>query len=136
MNRTRLLMLPELRVQIEPRRFRVADLAVYRDPFPQGRYGTTPAFIIVEIVSPDDRYGRLTNRLEDYRRWGVPHVWLVDPELKRLYEYSDAGLLQSKLIKGATLKGRLGLNQYCSPRRRQGCACLLYSRPHPHAAGG
>jgi Uma2 family endonuclease len=94
MNRTRLLLLPELRVQIEPRRFRVTDLAVYRDPFPQGSYGTTPAFIVVEIVSPDDRYGRLTHRLEDYRRWGVPHVWLVDPELKRLYEYSDAGLLQ------------------------------------------
>src|SRR5580704_15315522 len=59
MNRTRIWLLPELRVQIEPRRFRVADLAVYRDPFPQGRYGTTPAFIVVEIVSPDDRHSRV-----------------------------------------------------------------------------
>jgi len=32
--------------------------------------------------------------LEDYRRWGVRHIWLVDPQLKRLYEYSQAGLLQ------------------------------------------
>lgn len=94
LNRTRLLLLPELRVQIEPRRFRVADLAVYRDPFPQGRYGTTPAFIVIEIVSPDDRHSRLAERMEDYRRWGVPYVWLVDPQLKRLYEYTEAGLLQ------------------------------------------
>lgn len=94
LNRARLFLLPELRVQIGPRRFRVADLAVYRDSAPEGRYATTPAFVVVEVVSPDDRYGRLTHRLEDYRRWGVPHVWLVDPELKRLYEYSEAGLLQ------------------------------------------
>ena len=37
-------------------------------------------FVVVEIISPDDRYGRLTHRLEDYRRWGVPHVWLIDPK--------------------------------------------------------
>jgi Uma2 family endonuclease len=49
---------------------------------------------VVEIFSPDDRYGRLAHRLEDYRGWGVPHVWVVDPDLKRLYEYSEAGLLQ------------------------------------------
>jgi len=92
--RMRLFLLPELRVQIEPRLFRVADLAVYRESLPQGRYATIPAYLAVEIVSPDDRHSELTERLEDYRRWGVPHVWLVDPQLKRLYEYSEAGLLQ------------------------------------------
>jgi len=92
--RFRLLLLPEIRVRVQPRLFRVIDLAVYRDLRPEGRYATTPAFVAIEIVSRDDRYGRLTHRLEDYRRWGVPHVWLVDPELKRLYEYSEAGLLQ------------------------------------------
>jgi len=90
----RLLLLPELRVQIEPRRFRVIDLAVYRGSWPEGRYATTPPFVAIEIVSPDDRYGKLTHRLEDYRRWSVPHVWLVDPQLKRVHEYTEAGLLQ------------------------------------------
>ncbi|HTW65728.1 MAG TPA: Uma2 family endonuclease [Bryobacteraceae bacterium] len=99
LRRGRLLLLPELRLQIESRVFRVADLAVYRDSMPQGRYATKPAFLVVEIVSPDDRHSRLTHRLEDYRRWGVPHVWLVDPELKRLYEYSEAGLLQHAALR-------------------------------------
>ena len=94
LSRFRLILMSELRVQIAPCRFRVVDFAVYRDERPTGRYAVNPAFVVVEIISPDDRYGRLTNRLEDYRRWGVPHVWLVDPELKRLYEYSEAGLLQ------------------------------------------
>lgn len=92
--RVALVPMSELRVQIAPRRFRVIDLAVYRGSRPQGRYATTPAFVAIEIVSPDDRYSELTHRLEDYLHWGVPHVWLVDPELKRLYEYSEAGLLQ------------------------------------------
>ena len=87
-------LLPELRVRIEPRLFRVIDFAVYRDTRPQGRYATEPAFIAIEIVSPDDKYYNLTQRLEDYRRLGVPHVWLIDPWLKRLYEYTEAGLLQ------------------------------------------
>ena len=96
---THLFILPELRVQIEPRLFRVADLAVYLELLPKGRYATSPAFIAIEIVSPDDRRGCLTERLEDYRRWGVKHVWLVDPQLKRLYEYTEAGLLQHASLK-------------------------------------
>jgi Uma2 family endonuclease len=89
-----LTLLTEPRLQIEPDRFRVADFAVLRGARPEGRYATTPVFVAIEIVSPDDRYSELTQRLEDYRRWGVPNVWLVDPELKRLHEYSEAGLLQ------------------------------------------
>jgi Uma2 family endonuclease len=94
MIRFRLVLLPELRMRVEPRRFRVVDLAVYRESRPEGRYATTPAYVAIEIVSPDDRHSELTERLEDYRRWGVPHVWLVDPQLKRVYEYTEAGLLQ------------------------------------------
>jgi Uma2 family endonuclease len=93
LSRVRLILMSELRVRIEPRLFRVIDFAVYRDTRPGGHYATTPAFVAIEIVSPDDRRGRLKERLEDYRRWGVPHVWLVDPQRKRLYEYTEAGLL-------------------------------------------
>jgi Uma2 family endonuclease len=92
--RVRLVMMSELRVRIEPRLFRVVDFAIYLDARPEGRYGTNPAYVAIEIVSPDDRRGRLTERLEDYRRWGVKHVWLVDPQRKRLWEYTEAGLLQ------------------------------------------
>jgi Uma2 family endonuclease len=94
LSRVRLILMSELRVQIEPRLFRVVDFAVYLDARPEGRYGTNPAYIAIEIVSPDDRYNDLTERLEDYRRWGVAHVWLVDPQRKRLWEYTEAGLLQ------------------------------------------
>lgn len=89
-----LTLLTEPRCQIEPDLFRIPDFAVYQGPRPEGRYATTPCYIAIEIVSPDDRYVYLSQRLEDYRRWGVPHVWLVDPQLRKVYEYSEAGLLQ------------------------------------------
>jgi len=94
-----LTLLTEPRLQIESDLYRVADVAVYQGPRPEGRYGTSPPYIAVEIVSPDDRYSDLTERLEDYRRWGVKHVWLVDPQRKRLYEYTEAGLLQHASLK-------------------------------------
>jgi Uma2 family endonuclease len=93
-NRVRLVVMSELRVRIEPQLFRVIDVAVYLDSRPEGRYGTSPAYLAIEIVSPDDRHSELTERLEDYRRWGVPHIWLVDPQLKRVYEYTEAGFVQ------------------------------------------
>ena len=97
--RVRLILMSELRVQIQPGRFRVIDFTVYLDARPEGRYATTPGLVAIEIVSPDDSHSRMTRRLEDYRRWGVPHVWLVDPELKRLYEYSEVGLLQHAALR-------------------------------------
>ncbi|MGA2216138.1 MAG: Uma2 family endonuclease [Bryobacteraceae bacterium] len=97
--RVRLAMMSELRVQIESHLFRVIDVAIYLGALPEGRYGTSPAYVAIEIVSPDDRYNDLTERLEDYRRWGVTHVWLVDPQRKRLWEYTEAGLLQHPSLK-------------------------------------
>jgi Uma2 family endonuclease len=95
----RLTMMSGLRMQLEPRLFRVVDFAIYLGARPEGRYATTPPFVAVEVVSEDDRYTELTQRLEDYRRWGVTHVWLVDPQRKRLWEYTEAGLLQHASLK-------------------------------------
>jgi Uma2 family endonuclease len=91
--RAQVTMLSGLRMQIEPQLFRIVDFALYLGARPEGRYATTPAHVAIEIVSTDDRFTRLVQKLEDYRRWGVTHIWLVDSELKRLYEYTEAGLL-------------------------------------------
>jgi Uma2 family endonuclease len=72
---------------------RMVDFAVFLGARPGSRFAAEPPFVALEVVSPDDLFSPLMRRLEDYRRWGVPHVWLVDPELKRLSEYSEAGLL-------------------------------------------
>ncbi len=75
----RLELLPEMRVQTGPRRFRVADIAVVANDAPRERILITPPLIVIEILSPEDRIGRYKERLDDYRRMGIPNLWVIDP---------------------------------------------------------
>ncbi|MBM3812963.1 MAG: Uma2 family endonuclease [Acidimicrobiia bacterium] len=83
---------PELRIPVTTEKFRIADVVVYAEQEPTEAIPTQVPHVIVEIVSPDDRYEEIMTRLEEYRVWGVPHVWLVDPGLRRGYVYHEAGL--------------------------------------------
>lgn len=83
---------PELRVRTAPASYRVIDLAVFAGTQPTGRVPTQPPLVAIEIVSRDDRHSDLVRKLEEYRVWGVRHIWLVDPLLKRLSVYTEAGL--------------------------------------------
>ncbi len=59
-----------------------------RSPKAQGRgpVEVSPDFAI-EVLSPDDRTGRVLDRVQFYLRNGVQLVWLVDPELRVVFAY-------------------------------------------------
>jgi Uma2 family endonuclease len=83
-----LRVLPEIRIQISPTRYRVADVAAWR-PGPIGdRVPAVPPFLAVEILSPEDRLVRLQPKIQDYLRAGVEHVWVIDPWERRALAYS------------------------------------------------
>lgn len=82
----------EIRLRVDDAHHRVADLAVFSGTEPDEDVPSSPPLIAVEIVSRDDRYMELLRKLEEYRSWGVPHVWLVDPWLKQLNVYEAGGL--------------------------------------------
>jgi Uma2 family endonuclease len=44
------------------------------------RWPDKPPTLIVEVLSPNDRWGKVTRRLTEYLNRGTPLVWLVDPE--------------------------------------------------------
>lgn len=83
----RLLPAPELRLRLADDLIRVPDISVFRGAFPAERVPTSPPYAVIEIVSPDDRHTELLQKLDEYHRWGVPHVWLVDPWLEKLSVY-------------------------------------------------
>ena len=61
----------------------------------QGYLDVAPE-LIVEIVSPNDRWTDLTAKLEDYFSIGVDLVWVVDPQRRRVSCYrspTDLALL-------------------------------------------
>ena len=78
---------PELRLRLADNVFRVPDISVYERE-PENEVPTTPPLLIVEINSPDDRIHNVLEKCEEYRTWGVSNVWVVEPELKKLYVYS------------------------------------------------
>ena len=92
--RDRLPLFPfsELRVPVAPRKYRIADLAVYANQEPAEELPRELPLVVIEIVSPDDRHEDIMTRLAEFQAWGVPHVWLVDPGLQRLYVYHNGGL--------------------------------------------
>ena len=82
---------PEIRMKVAPDRYRIADVAVFAGSHPQP-VPETPPLVVVEIVSRDDRYLDLMQKLEEYRVWGVLHIWVIDPLAKRFSMYTELGL--------------------------------------------
>ena len=77
-------VLPEVRVQVKLRRFRIPDVCVVLGD-PEEQVLTKPPFLCIEILSPEDRMTRVEERINDYLAMGVPYVWVLDPQTKRAF---------------------------------------------------
>ncbi len=82
----------EVRMQLAPDVFRVPDVAVFAGSPPGKDVSDIPPLVAVEVLSADDRLPDVLRKLEEYREWGVPHIWLIDPQLRRQYFYRDQKL--------------------------------------------
>ena len=97
----RVAVYPEHRVQVERNRFRIADIAGISAQDPFEKIITHPPILCVEIMSSEDRWARITERFEDYRRMGVLSLWAVDPIDSKAWmwskstpEWTEAALLE------------------------------------------
>jgi Uma2 family endonuclease len=79
----RLRALPEQRVQVSRRRYRVPDVCVVPLPEPDEQIFTQPPYICIEVLSPKDSFPKLQDRLDDYLAMGVPNIWVLDPPSRR-----------------------------------------------------
>ena len=80
----------ETRMRLGTDVIRVPDVAVFHPDLPSEPVPSQPPLIVIEILSPDDRHSEVHEKLEEYRVWGVPKVWLIDPPFRKLYVY-DVG---------------------------------------------
>ena len=81
----------EIRVQIRPDRYRVPDVVVVRGGRPPGRIITSPPEVAVEVLSPEDRAADVQDKIDDYLQFGIPAVWLIDPERQRAWIHTKEG---------------------------------------------
>jgi Uma2 family endonuclease len=87
---------PELRVQVSRTRFRIPDICVAAGKKPTEQILTKPPLVCIEILSKDDRMGQMQERIDDYLKFGVSHVWVVDPRTHRAWVYTKDGGHEAK----------------------------------------
>ena len=83
---------PEQRVQVALRRFRIPDITVTKSPAPKHpTHLVAPPFLCIEILSPEDTFTFMMERVADYQRFGVEHIWVIDPEQKSGWTWTNDG---------------------------------------------
>jgi Uma2 family endonuclease len=81
----------ETRLKIAPDVFRIPDVSVFAEPMTK-EVPDTPPLVAIEILSKDDRHVDLMEKLEEYRKWGVQHIWVIDPLAKKFSVCTEFGL--------------------------------------------
>jgi Uma2 family endonuclease len=84
----------EQRVQVSPTKFRVPDVCVVLGGKPKEKILHTPPFVCIEVLSPEDRLSRVQRKMDDFLKFGVPYVWLLDPETRKAHRWTNAGMLE------------------------------------------
>src|SRR5262245_16087801 len=82
-------VVPEIRIQIHSRRYRVADIAVWRNDDIGTGIPVIPPFLAIEILSPEDRMVRMAPKIQEFLSIGVEWVWVIDPEERTALCYSQ-----------------------------------------------
>jgi Uma2 family endonuclease len=89
-NRIGIRVVPEIRVRISPTRYRVIDVGVWRASYIPEPVPSAPAFLAIEILSPEDRMVRVQPKIAEYLSIGVEFIWLIDPLEQKALVYSQA----------------------------------------------
>ena len=74
----------EQRVRVGRTRIRIPDICLI-DRDDHDEVTQKPPALCIEILSPDDRWNRIQDRLTDFLEFGVPTIWIVDPYDKQAW---------------------------------------------------
>jgi Uma2 family endonuclease len=53
---------------------------------------TEPPFLCIEVLSPEDRAGRIERKIADYLRFGVRYIWVIDPRTREAFIHTATGM--------------------------------------------
>jgi len=92
----------------------IAFISYQRQPILPKGYLTIAPELIIEIVSPSDRWRDVEDKIEEYFAIGVTRVWVVDPESQTVRIYQSA-LAYVKLNRRDTVRGEGILEDFLLP---------------------
>ena len=100
-------VIPELRVRTIPDQYRVPDVVVLDRNAPDEQVITHAPLLCVEILSPEDRIGRIEDKIEEYFRMGVRAVWVIDPRRRIGYQCAGASVRDWKAVDTLVVPGTI-----------------------------
>jgi Uma2 family endonuclease len=80
-------------MQVSPTRYRIPDVTFLR--ISDEPIVTSPPFICIEVLSKDDTMVYMQDKIDDYLRFGVPYIWIINPANKRAYVVTQAGMVEA-----------------------------------------
>lgn len=81
----------EVTLKIDPEFYPIPDIIATRGRI-ELPYPTKPLEIVIEILSPDDSMSRILTKCNAYRSWGFEQVYVVDPENRAVFAWTDRRL--------------------------------------------
>ena len=88
-------ILPDVRVQVRPERFRVPDVCLCPGSNTDTRIVTTTPLAVIEVLSPEDRIGDYRERIADYNQMGIRGVWVIDPQTRKGWDCSSGSWMET-----------------------------------------
>ncbi len=82
---------PEIRTRVSATRVRIPDVSVLRNSDPADPVVQVAPLICIEVLSPEDSLRSQRDRVEDYLRMGVEHIWLIDPISRKAHLATPTG---------------------------------------------
>lgn len=83
---------PSLRLRLAADLYRIPDVCLFHGAQSGETFPSQPPLLAVEVLAPADSYAAVAQKLEEYRRFGVIHIWLADPATHSLALYNGSGL--------------------------------------------
>jgi Uma2 family endonuclease len=68
------------RIRVRAGKYMLPDICVLQGLRRRESVFTAPPFLVVEILSPEDRPIRVNDTVRAWLDFGVPFVWVIDPE--------------------------------------------------------
>jgi Uma2 family endonuclease len=79
----------EQRTRLGPSRVRIPDVSIFLRELPVEQIFTRPQLVAIEVLSPEDRHSKVQEKIDDYRGFRIPHIWIVDPAKRIGWDCSD-----------------------------------------------
>jgi Uma2 family endonuclease len=88
----------EARLKVSDTRYRIPDVCLITGKWPGPERGplTEAPFLVVDVLSPDDRAGDMADKIADYLSYGVKYIWVINPETRRGFVHTIDGSREAK----------------------------------------